>query len=56
MNIASFLVIKPPKSQTSEEVAYNFIDTFYIFEARFVLQGDSGREFANQITKNLIEI
>jgi len=42
--------------QTTEEVAYQLIDIFYMFGAPFILQSDNGCEFANKIIQNLADM
>ncbi|CAI6354197.1 unnamed protein product [Macrosiphum euphorbiae] len=52
-HLTKFVVIKPLKTKTAEEVAYNLIDIFTLLGAPSILQSDNGREFSNQIVCNL---
>jgi len=52
-HLTKFVVIKPLKTKTAEEVAYNLIDIFTLLGAPSILQSDNGREFSNQIVSNL---
>jgi len=42
--------------QTAEEVACQLMDIFCMFGAPFILQSDNGREFANKIIQNLVDM
>jgi len=42
--------------QTAEEVAYQLMDIFCMFGAPFISQSHSGREFANKIIQNLVDM
>ena len=42
--------------QTAEEVAYQLMDIFCVFGAPFILQSDNGREFANKLIQNLVDM
>jgi hypothetical protein len=48
-HLTKFTILKPLKTKTAEEVAYNVMDIFCIFGAPFILQSDNGREFSNKI-------
>jgi transposase InsO family protein len=48
-HLTKFTILKPLKTKTAEEVAYNVMDIFCIFCAPFILQSDNGREFSNKI-------
>eukprot|EP00102_Acyrthosiphon_pisum_P016228 XP_008187112.2 PREDICTED: uncharacterized protein LOC100575947 [Acyrthosiphon pisum] len=52
-HLTKFVVIKPLKTKTAEEVAYNLIDIFTLLGAPSILQSDNGCEFSNQIVSNL---
>ena len=43
-HLTKFVVIKPLKTKTAEEVAYNLIDIFTLLGAPSILQSDNGRE------------
>ena len=55
-HLTKFTILKPLKTKTAEEVAYNLVDIFCIFGAPFILQSDNGREFANKIIDSLRDI
>jgi len=48
-HLTKFTILRPLKSKTAEEVAYQLIDIFCMFGAPFIPQSDNGREFANKI-------
>jgi hypothetical protein len=48
-HLTEFTILKPLKTKTAEEVAYNVMEIFCIFGAPFILQSDHGREFSNKI-------
>ena len=52
-HLTKFVVLKPLKSKTSEEVAYNLLDIFTLIGAPSILQSDNGKEFVNKIIENL---
>ena len=54
-HLTKFVVLRPLKSKTAEEVAYNLIDIFTLLGAPSILQSDNGREFANKVVSNLKE-
>ena len=50
-HFTKFSILRPLKSKTAAEVAYNLLDIFLILGAPMILQSDNGREFtANIIT------
>lgn len=55
-HLTKFTILKPLKTKTAEEVAYNLIDIFCVFGAPFILQSDNGREFANKIIESLTDM
>jgi len=55
-HLTTFTILRPLKSKTVEEVAYQLIDIFCMFSVPFVLQSDNGREFANKIIQNLADV
>lgn len=52
-HLTKFTILKPLKTKTAEEVAYNVVDIFCMFGAPFILQSDNGREFSNKIIEEL---
>ena len=52
-HLSKFVVLRPLKSKTAVEVAYNLIDIFCLFGAPAILQSDNGREFVNKIMDEL---
>jgi len=49
-----FVSLRPLKTKTASEVAYNLIDIFCIFGAPCILQSDNGRGFVNHIINDLV--
>ena len=54
-HLTKFTILRPLKTKTAEEVAYQIMDIFCMFGAPFILQSDNGREFANKIIQNLAD-
>lgn len=52
-HLTKFTILRPLKTKTANEVAYNLTDIFCTFGAPFILQSDNRREFANHIIENL---
>ncbi|XP_074040062.1 uncharacterized protein [Leptinotarsa decemlineata] len=52
-HLTKFVILKPLKTKTAEEVAYHLVDIFTLIGAPSILQSDNGREFANKIVYNL---
>lgn len=55
-HLTKFEFLRPLKTKTAAEVAYNLIDIFCIIGAPSVLQSDNGREFCNNIILELKEL
>src|SRR5215510_10483839 len=55
-HLTKFTILRPLKSKTAEEVAYQLMDIFCMFGAPFILQSDSGCEFSNKIIQNLADM
>ena len=55
-HLTKFTILRPLKSKTVEEVAYQLMDIFCTFGAPFILQSDNGREFVYKIIQNLADI
>ncbi|XP_025266504.1 KRAB-A domain-containing protein 2-like [Camponotus floridanus] len=55
-HLTKFTILRPLKTKTAEEVAYQFIDIFCLFGAPCILQSDNGREFINKIIKSLADM
>ncbi|XP_025264624.1 KRAB-A domain-containing protein 2-like [Camponotus floridanus] len=45
-HLTKFTILRPLKTKTAEEVAYQLIDIFCLFGAPCILQSDNGREFS----------
>lgn len=54
-HLTKFVILKPLKSKSAEEVAYHLVDIFTLIGAPSILQSDNGREFSNNIVNNLKE-
>lgn len=52
-HLSKFVCLRPLKTKTAAEVAYNLIDVFCFFGAPSVLQSDNGREFSNHVINEL---
>ncbi|XP_022194657.2 KRAB-A domain-containing protein 2-like [Nilaparvata lugens] len=52
-HLTKFVILKPLKTKTAEEVAYNLVDIFTMIGAPSILQSDNGREFSNKIVSSL---
>ncbi|XP_077280689.1 KRAB-A domain-containing protein 2-like isoform X1 [Temnothorax americanus] len=55
-HLTKFTILRPLKTKTANEVAYNLMDIFCIFGAPFILQSDNGREFVNHVIQNLVDM
>jgi len=55
-HLTKFTILRPLKSKTDEEVAYQLMGIFCMFGAPFILQSDNGHEFANKIIQNLADM
>jgi len=55
-NFTKFTILRPLKSKTAEEVAYQLMEFFYTFGAPITLHSDDGREFANKIIQNVADM
>lgn len=55
-HLTKFVQLRPLKSKRAEEVAYVLLDIFTTFGAPSILQSHNGREFANNIVKELCEM
>ncbi|XP_063909909.1 KRAB-A domain-containing protein 2-like [Zophobas morio] len=53
-HLTKFVRLRPLKTKTAKEVAYNLIDVFTDLGSQCILQSDNGREFANQIIEELV--
>jgi len=54
--LTKFTILRPLKSKTAEELAYQLMDIFCMFGAPFRLQSDNDHEFANKIIQNLADM
>ena len=55
-HLTKFVVLRPLKSKRAAEVAYHVLDIFCLFGSPHILQSDNGREFANEIVKELVDV
>ena len=55
-HLTKFTILCPLKSKIAEEVACQLMYIFCMFGAPFILQSDTGREFANKIIQNLTDM
>jgi len=55
-HLTKFTILRPLKTKTAEEVAYQLMDIFCLFGAPCILQSDNGREFVNKIIKSLADM
>ncbi|KAI6648407.1 hypothetical protein LOD99_14085 [Oopsacas minuta] len=55
-HLTKFVTLKALESKRAEGVAYHLIDIFCDKGAPHILQSDNGREFANQIVKEVINL
>ena len=55
-HLTEFVVLRPLKSKRAAEVAYHVLDIFCLFGSPHILQSDNGREFANEIVKELVDM
>lgn len=55
-HLTKFLILRPLKTKTAAEVAYNLTDIFCTFGAPATLQADNGREFVNQILDEIANL
>lgn len=53
-HLTKFVVLRPLKSKTADEVCANIIDIFTLLGAPCILQSDNGREFVNKIIDSLV--
>jgi len=49
-HLTKYTILRPLKTKTAEEVAYNLVDVFTTFGAPTLLHSDNGREFCNKVT------
>ncbi|XP_039305556.1 KRAB-A domain-containing protein 2-like [Solenopsis invicta] len=52
-HLTKFVCLRPLKTKTAVEVAYNLVDIFCIIGCPSVLQSDNGREFCNSVIEEL---
>ncbi|XP_039315443.1 SCAN domain-containing protein 3-like [Solenopsis invicta] len=52
-HLTKFVCLRPLKTKTAVEVAYNLVDIFCIIGCSSVLQSDNGREFCNSVIEEL---
>lgn len=52
-HLTKFVYLRPLKTKTAAEVAYNLVDIFCVIGAPSVLQSDNGREFCNSVIEEL---
>uniref|UniRef100_A0A6P7GY04 Uncharacterized protein LOC114347864 n=1 Tax=Diabrotica virgifera virgifera TaxID=50390 RepID=A0A6P7GY04_DIAVI len=52
-HLTKFVILRPLRSKTADEVCENIVDIFTLFGAPSILQSDNGREFANKVINSL---
>ena len=55
-HLTKFTILRPLKSKTAEELAFQLMDIFCMFGAPFILQSDNGLEFSIRIIQNLADM
>jgi len=55
-HLTKLTILRPLKSKTVEEVAYQLTDIFCMFGVPFILNSDNDREFSNKIIQNLADM
>ncbi|XP_043471318.1 KRAB-A domain-containing protein 2-like [Leptopilina heterotoma] len=55
-HLSKFLILRPLKTKTAEEVAHCLLDIFCTLGTPSVLQSDNGREFVNRVIEALREM
>ena len=55
-HLTKFTILRPLKTKTAVEVAYQLMDIFCMFGAPFILQSDNGCKFVNKIIENLADM
>ena len=55
-HFSKFLFLRPMKTKTAAETAYNLIDIFCMITPPTVLQSDNGREFTAHVINEMVEI
>ena len=55
-HLTKYVTLRPLKTKTAEEVAYQLIDIFCDKGAPHILQSDNGREFSNKIIKEVVNM
>lgn len=53
-HLAKFVVLRPMKSKTADEVCNNTIDIFTLLGAPCILQSDNGKEVVNKTIEILV--
>ncbi|CAM4848069.1 unnamed protein product [Rotaria magnacalcarata] len=55
-HFTKFCILRPLKTKTAAEVAYQLLDLFTILGAPVILQSDNGREFVAKVILELVEM
>lgn len=55
-HLTKFVILRPLKRKTANEVVFHLMDIFTLFGAPVVLQSDNGREFCNNIIYELTQL
>ncbi|CAF5104126.1 unnamed protein product [Rotaria magnacalcarata] len=55
-HFTKFCILRPLKTKTAAEVAYQLLDIFTILGAPVILQSDNGREFVAKVILELVEM
>ncbi|XP_053545703.1 KRAB-A domain-containing protein 2 [Bombina bombina] len=55
-HLTKFVVLKPLTSKRADEVAYNLLDIFLLFDTPSILHSDNGRKFCNKILDSVTQL
>jgi transposase InsO family protein len=55
-HFTKFCILRPLKTKTAAEVAYQLLDIFTILGAPVILQSDNGREFVAKVIQELVDM
>ena len=55
-HLTKFVVLKPLRNKTANEVAVHLLDVFTLFGAPCILQTDNGREFKNAVVESVQQL
>ncbi len=55
-HFTKFCILRPLKTKTAAEVAYQLLDIFTILGAPVILQSDNGRKFVAKVIQELVDM